>query len=202
MRIKAFVREQPIRARRERRLERRRLQHQDSVSARLAELRAMETLLERAAEIVECGWVQDAWFTVATRRGQRHVAAYEIRMAETRPVLGACLVGAVVQAGGGPSAVNTQVVRRTLDLTWHTLYGRPDERVSWCPGPSVRMLHVLDLTRWNDEPRRKQREVVGLLTAAKRLAELERSRYLADLTERRRASSQDAPLVPDLTPAG
>src|SRR5690349_19522165 len=111
MRIKGFVHEQPIRMRRERRLERRRLQQHDSASARLAELRAMETLLERAVEVVESGWVQGAWFTVATRSGKRQVSAYDLRLAETRPVLGACLVGAVVQAGGGPSAVNTQLVR-------------------------------------------------------------------------------------------
>ena len=124
------------------------------MSVRLAELHAMGTLLERAAEVVESGWVQDAWFTVATRRGQRNVTAFGLRLAENRPVVGACLVGAVVQAGGGPSAANTQLVRRTLDLTWHTLHRGPDERVEWCPGPSVRMLHVLDLTRWNDAPRR------------------------------------------------
>ena len=202
MRIESLVRERPIRTRRLRRLARRRLQRQDSMSVRLAELHAMGTLLERAAEVVESGWVQGAWFTVATRSGKRHVTAYELRLAESRPVIGACLVGAVVESGGGPSAANTQLVRRTLDLTWHTLHRGPDERVDWCPGPSVRMLRVLDLTRWNDDPGRTHGEVVGLLAAARRHTEWERDRYLADLARLTVPSQREAERVREPVPAG
>jgi hypothetical protein len=173
--------DRPTRAsRRERRAERRRLERLDATSAHLAELHAMDALFERAAEVVERGWVQGAWFTVVTRGGRRNVTAYGLRAAENRPVVGACLVGAVVHAGGGPAAVKTQLVRRSLDLTWHVLHADPDQRVQWCPGPDVRMLRLLDLTRWNDAPGRTRSEVVGLLVAARRHADLERSRYLAD----------------------
>jgi hypothetical protein len=164
--------------RRERRAEQRRLGRADSAAVHLAELHAMAPLLDRAADVVAAGWVQAAWFTVASGGGRRHVTAYEMRRAENRPVLGACLVGAVVHAGGGPAAVKSQLVRRSLDLTWHALHGSPGERVQWCPAPDVRMLRVLDLTRWNDAPGRTQAEVVGLLVSACHLVDVERSRYL------------------------
>src|SRR3954467_1612542 len=90
---------QPTRAKRhERRLERRRLQRVDRLSARLAELHAVRALLERGADVIGRGWVQDAWFTVAMATAERRVTAYEIRRTENRPVTGACLVGAVIHA--------------------------------------------------------------------------------------------------------
>lgn len=135
---------------RERRAERRRLARQDARSARLAELHAIRSLLEEAVLVVGGGWVQGAWFTVTTPTGRRAVTAYDVRLAEERPVTGACLVGAVVQAGGGPSAVRTQLVQRTLDLTWHALREDPGRPVRWCPDPQVRMIRVLELTHWND----------------------------------------------------
>ena len=165
-------------SRQERRAERRRLARVDATSARLAELHAMGPLLERAADVVAAGWVQDAWFTVASGGGSRHVTAYDLRRARNHAVVGACLVGAVVQAGGGPASVKSQLVRRALDLTWHALHGNPEERVRWCPGPDARMLRVLDLTSWNDAPGRTREEVVGLLVAARDLVDVERSRYV------------------------
>ena len=160
--------------RQERLAERRRLKHQDALSVRLAELHAIRGLLEQAAEVVRGGWVQGAWFTVATPGGQRTVTAYDLGMAENRPVTGACLVGAVVQAGGGPSAVRSQLVQRTLDLTWHALREDPGRPVRWCPGPRTRMMRVLELTHWNDAPGRTQGEVVDLLLAARQTAEVQR----------------------------
>lgn len=164
--------------RRRRAPERRRLERQDTLSGRLAELHEMDAVLGRAIEVVERGWVQGAWFTVSTRNGNRDVAAYDVRLAVGRPVVGACLVGGVVHGGGGPGAASSQLVRRTLDLTWHTLHRGPEERVAWCPGPSTRMLHVLDLTRWNDQRGRTQQEVVELLAAARQQASREGDRCL------------------------
>ena len=169
--------------RHERRAERRRLQHHDALSGHLAELHAIRALLEQAAEVVGDGWVQGAWFTVATPRGKRAVTAYDLRLAESRPVTGACLVGAVVQAAGGPATVRSQLVQRTLDLTWHTLREDPDRPVQWCPGPQVRMMRVLELTHWNDARGRTQREVVDLLLAARQTADVQRDRYLAEQAE-------------------
>ncbi len=152
--------------RRERRTERRRLRRYDALSAHLAELFSIRTLLVEAAGIVGEGWIQGAWFTVATPDGRRSVTAFDLRLARTGPVTGACLVGSVVQAAGGPGTERSQIVQRTLDLTWHALRDDPDANVRWCPGPEVRMMQVLDLTHWNDTRGRTQDEVVDLLVAA------------------------------------
>ena len=167
----------------ERRAERRRLKTQDAVSRQLAELHAIGALLERAAEVVGEGWVQGAWFTVATPGGKRAVTAYDLPMIVHRPVNGACLVGGVVEAAGGPATVRSQLVQRTLDLIGHVLREDPQQPVRWCPGPRTRMLGVLELTRWNDAPGRTQGEVVGLLVASRRAADLQRSRCLTQQAE-------------------
>jgi hypothetical protein len=160
--------------RREQRAERRRLRKLDELSSRLAELHAIHGLLEGAAKVVEAGWVQGAWFTVDTPGGGKAVTAYDLRLAMDRPVTGACLVGAVVQAAGGPATVRSQLVQRTLDLTWHALREDPGRPVRWCPGPRVRMMQVLELTFWNDAPRRTQGEVVDLLLSAQHVTDVQR----------------------------
>lgn len=171
------VPDQPSRMRREGRrarwAERRRLKRQDALSGRLAELRAIGALLEQAAKVVEAGWVQGAWFTVAARGGDRAVTTYDLGLAVTQPVTGACLVGAVVQAAGGPTEVRSQLVQRSLDLAWHALREDPMRPVKWCPGPCVRTMHVLELTFWNDVPGRTQREVADLLVAARQVADMQ-----------------------------
>jgi hypothetical protein len=166
--------------RRERRQARRRLKRQDVVSSRLAELHAMHQLLERAVEVVGTGWLQRGWFAVTSFEGPRVVTAYNLDDAVEKPVIGACLVGSVVQGAGGPAAVRTQLVQRTLDLLWHTLREEPERSVRWCPDPRTRTLRVLDLTRWNDAPARTRGEVVGLLLAAQQTATRERDRYRAE----------------------
>lgn len=156
--------------------ERRRLQRQDRLSAQLAELHAIDVLLDRAATVVGTGWVQGAWFTVATSGGPRRVAAHDLPVLGRGPVTGACLVGSVVEAAGGPATVRSQLVQRTLDVLGHTLREDPQRRVQWCPGPRMRMLGVLELTHWNDAPGRTQQEVVGLLEATRRTVEAQRDR--------------------------
>ena len=160
--------------RRERRAERRRLKQQDRRSAQLAELHAMTALLDRAAEVVGAGWVQGAWFTVATSKGERAVTAYDLPVLTHRAVTGACLVGSVVQAAGGPGAVRSPLVQRTLDAVGHTLREDPARPVRWCPGPRMRMLGLLELTSWNDAPERTQGHVVELLLAGQRTADAQR----------------------------
>jgi hypothetical protein len=164
--------------RRERRAERRRLKRQDRLSVQLAELHAMSALLTRAAEVVGAGWVQGAWFTVATGNGPRAVTSYDLTMLTRRPVTGACLVGSVVEAAGGPATVRSQLVQRALDAVGHTLREEPGHPVQWSPGPRMRMLGVLELTHWNDAPNRKQAEVVGLLEASRRTVDSQRERCL------------------------
>lgn len=159
---------------RQRRAERRRLKQHDALSGRLAELHAIRALLGQAADVVSAGWVQGAWFAVATAGGKRTVTAYELPMAVNQPVIGACLVGAIVQAAGGPATVRSQLVQRALDLARHALREDPDRPVQWCPGPRMRMMGVLELTHWNDAPERTQGEVVDFLLAAQRTVDLER----------------------------
>jgi hypothetical protein len=166
---------------RARRAERRRLKQLDALAARLGELQSMTALLERSAEVIRGGWVQGAWFTVRSPGGAKAVTAYNLRHAVDQEVTGACLVGAVVHAAGGPSTVRTQLVQRTLDLLWHTLREDSGRAVRWCPGPRVRMMQVLDLTHWNDASHRKQRQVVDLLVSARHSAVAQREATRAEL---------------------
>ena len=162
--------------RRERRAARRRLRRVDALSAQLGQLHVIRTLLEQAIEIVRGGWVQGAWFAVDMGDRTRAVTAPDLQLTTDHPVTGACLVGSVVQAGGGPEAVRSQPVQRALDLVWHSLREDAGQRVRWCPGPPVRMIHVLDLTHWNDAPDRTRGDVVGLLRSSAATVEAQRER--------------------------
>jgi hypothetical protein len=150
-----------------RRAERRRLARRDAASARLAELHQIRALLDGAAVLVSAGWVQNAWFAVrGADGGEITLTAHEIHLADGREPSGACLVGGIVHAAGGRGSVHSQLVQRTLDLTWHALHEDPRQRVRWCPPPAVRAAHVRDLTRWNDHPRRTRDDVLALLRSA------------------------------------
>lgn len=167
-------------ARRPEKRERRRLAQQDRLAARLAELHCIRALLADAITVVSAGWVQHGWFAVTDEHGQRcTITAYDLHVLTSRPVSGACLVGAVVHAGGGPSAAHTQLVQRTLDLTWHALHEDEREPVQWCPAPAIRTAHVRDLTRWNDSRGRTAGEVKALLHAAMRTANTQSEMFRA-----------------------
>lgn len=148
---------------RKRLAERRMLARRDRLTARLVELHAIAELTEKARATVENGWLQRDWYRYQD-------------LDERDSIAGACLVGAIVHAGGGPAAFTSQLVQRTLDLTWNTLYGVDGDSLAWCPPPAVRISHARDLTRWNDQPCRTRGEVVDLLTATRaeagRLSEL------------------------------
>jgi hypothetical protein len=182
LRIAPPLQERPAGVRqrwRERRRERQRLARQDRLAAHLAELHRIRDLLGDARAVIASGWVQQGWFTYRDPQGhQRTINAGNLRSIGDRPITGACLVGAIVHAGGGLSAVRSQPVQRALDLTWHTLYGDDREPIRWCPAPPIRSAQVRDLTRWNDEPGRTSDDVVSLLDATERAAgaELERAR--------------------------
>jgi hypothetical protein len=152
--------------------ERRRLARCDAVAARLAELHAIDDLLSDAAAVVGSGWVQNAWFAVATPRGERLLTAHQVKQVYVYPVTGACLAGAIVLAAGGPDQAATQLVQRTLDLTWHALRDDPEPPAVLCPSPPVRSMRLLDLTRWNDAPGRTRTDITNLLRSAGDLAEL------------------------------
>lgn len=162
------------------RAERRRLARCDAVSARLAELHAIGSVLTRAAEVVSHGWVQGGWFTVADPRGEVLLLAYDVRRPAEQPITGACLVGSIVHSSGEPAT--SQLVQRTLDLTWHALRDDLDRPSVLCPAPPVRAMRLRDLTRWNDRPGRSQDEVVDLLHRTGALADRHAAAYRAERT--------------------
>ena len=171
-------------SRRERRRRQRALRERDRRSAKLAELHHVEALLEEASTVIERGWIQHAWFAYDDAAGRRRVVtAFSKRSSSVGPVAATCLVGAVVHAAGGPSTARSQLVQRTIDLTWHALFRGQHEQIRWCPSPLERAGHVQDLAHWNDDPARRSREVTSLLGEARRLAQVEEERTRASLTE-------------------
>jgi hypothetical protein len=149
------------------RKQRRLLGEQDRLTARLAELYRIKALLGDALTVVSSGWVQHDWFVVTNDDGNPvRINAHSVHTVTNRPVVGACLVGAIVHAGGGPAAARSQLVQRSLDVTWHALHEEQDRAVQWCPAPTVRTAHVRDLTRWNDHPQRNASEVTALFRTA------------------------------------
>jgi hypothetical protein len=171
----ALVDEHPTRALTLSRGERRRLARCDAVAARLAELHAIGGLLSEAAAVIGTGWVQNAWFAVATPGGERLLTAHQVRQVYVYPVTGACLAGSIVLAAGGPDQARTQLVQRTLDLTWHALRDDLEPPTVLCPSPPVRTMRLLDLTRWNDSRERTRTDVTDLLGCAKDLVGLHRT---------------------------
>lgn len=145
--------------------------HQDRMSSQLAEMHLIRTLLADASMVVRAGWIQHGWFAYRDETGhQRLVGSHNLRQLAGRPLTGACVVGAIVQAGGGPKAAHTQPVHRALDLTWHALLGAESYPVGYCPAPALRVARTRDLTVWNDQPRRRAEDVTALLGAADRMA--------------------------------
>jgi hypothetical protein len=185
----AFVLAPPLLERPPSRRQRRRLAELDRLAAHLTGLEQVRAVVAGAAAVVATGWVRHGWFSCRDGRGAEHlVTARDAHLLADRPVTGACLVGAVVQAGGGLAAVGTQPVQRALDLTWHALQGDPDRPVRWCPAPAVRAQHVRELTGWNDTPGRTADEVAGLLARADRTVGVE-----IDRTRRARAALAGRP---------
>ena len=171
---------------RTRRRQSRQLRLRDQISARLAELDQIACILNDAAELVRAGWLQDSWFAYRDDAGRiRPVHAYNAKQLTGHPVVAACLVGAIVQAGGGLPHVRTQVVQRALDVTWHTLAKTPPALVRRTPAPETRLHHVQDLTRWNDHPGRTAGQAEELLrrsaTAARSEADIVRRLPVAQL---------------------
>jgi hypothetical protein len=153
---------------RQRIAERRRLAGLDRASAQLAELYRARTVLADARTVVEAGWIQHGWFAYRDEQGrQQPVDAYNLDQLAGRLPTGACLVGAIVQAGGGVPAAHSQPVHRALDLTWLALSGDGADR---CLAPALRVARVRELTAWNDRPQRRAHDILALLAAAEQRA--------------------------------
>jgi hypothetical protein len=160
------------------------LRLRDETSARLAELDHMTDILNHAADLIGGGWLQHSWFAYLDDNGRtRTVTAHNVARMADHPVVGACLVGAIVQAGGGLSNVGSQAVQRAVDLTWHTLREIQVRANHWTSAPEIRMDRVRDLTHWNDHPSRTAPQAEALLrrTAAAASSEAARMSQRSDL---------------------
>jgi hypothetical protein len=159
---------------------RRALREQDRLSAKLGELYRIETLLGDAAHVVERGWMQHGWFAYVDPAGVRRIVTGCTprikRTLDPEQVVTTCLVGAIVHAAGGPGEARSQIVQRTIDLTWHASFRGAHERIRWSPPPVERAGHVMDLARWNDRPGRTSQEAAALLRRARTLAQTEAER--------------------------
>jgi hypothetical protein len=165
---------------RERRRSRRELREQDRRSARLAQLHEASKVLVGALGMVDHGWIQNGWFRYVDDEGvRRTVVGWSPRLARALghdTVVGACLVGAIVHAAGGPEHARSSSAQRAIDLTWHASFRGEEEPFRWLPSPTERAGHVIDLVHWNDLPERRPDDVAAVLHRAQGLAAAEGDR--------------------------
>ena len=133
----------------------RQLRLRDETSARLAELDHMTDILNQAAELIGGGWLQHSWFAYLDDNGRtRTVTAHNVNRMAGRPVVGACLVGAIVQAGGGLSNVRSCMrskYKRTagprlLRFVWTACETSPAGTITRT-GPRPRQRHCFAVAR-------------------------------------------------------
>ena len=121
-------------------------------------------VLEGARAELEAGWVQGGWWSVSSRDGSpRLVNGYAAAGGTPDHVDGACLVGALVRAGGPDAG---RAVDAVYDALWASRGqpGLPGPRP--VPSPDVRLARGRTLTQWNDRAERTQAEVLALVDQA------------------------------------
>lgn len=132
-----------------------------------AELVRLQAILSDARHLVEENWVRGAWFALRDHGRTRLVRGGNAIMLGDSRIIGSCLVGAIIRAGG--EAASEQPVQRALDAVWHALREPEGSEVRWCPPPMTRLQHLRDLTRWNDDESRSADDVSSLLLTAERV---------------------------------
>ena len=145
----------------------------DAELERLLQLEGARAVLERARALIAQGWVQDAFYVVRGRNGDRRpVSPFGLLLLTRTDVVGACLVGAVAHASGSVDRRDRRgQAALAVDSLWHTLAEDPSyERVPTAPfdavHPAARAARVRELARWNDEPARTRDDVLGLVDRA------------------------------------
>lgn len=162
--------------------ERRRLARHDRQSAQLAQLHSTRAVLADARTVVAASWIQGGWFAYRDGQGrERLVGPHNLHEIAGQQLTGACLVGAIVHAGGGLPAARTAPVHHALDLAWQALFQVSTTPLGHCPGPALRTARVRDLTKWNDRPSRTTENVTDLLGAADRTVGAQIDRVLGVL---------------------
>ena len=146
---------------------------QDAELERLRQLEGARAVLEQARALIAQGWVQDAFYVVRGRNGERRpVSPFGLLLLTRTDVVGACLVGAVAHASGSVDRRDRRgQAALAVDSLWHTLAEDPSyERVPTAPfdavHPAARAARVRELARWNDEPARTRDDVLGLVDRA------------------------------------
>jgi hypothetical protein len=142
----------------------RRLMPPPSSALVLDQLNRQLAVLEGARAELEAGWVQGGWWTVSSRDGNPTlVSGFAAAAGTPVHVDGACLVGALVRAGGPDAG---RAVDAVYDALWASR-GQPDlPGPRPVPSPEVRLARVRTLTRWNDQADRTQAEVLGVVDQA------------------------------------
>ena len=140
----------------------------------LAQLKGQLAVLEGARAELEAGWVQGNWWTVNSSDGTPRTVTGFVAAAggSSGDGDGACLVGALAQAGSRlPDAASD--VGRAVDAVYDALWasrGQPGVRLPGglppVPPPEVRLARVRTLTRWNDCAERTQAEILELVDRA------------------------------------
>ena len=126
------------------------------------------TVLVGARPVLEHGWLQNVERMVQGADGR-------LRPRGKGVVVGACLVGAVVEAGRRNDR-DPAAAWPALDALWLTLYDEEDtvesvgvecmDSLGRVLPPVVRDLRARDLARWNDAPERTLDEVLALVDRA------------------------------------
>jgi hypothetical protein len=167
------------------------------------------TVLVGARPVLEHGWLQHVERMVRGSDGR-------LRPRGKGVVVGACLVGAVVEAGRRNDR-DPAAAWPALDALWLTLYDEESSGAAGSDGvdcmealgrvlpPVVRDLRARDLARWNDAPERTLDDVLALVDRASgRLWELQRAqveRQAAEKAEKQAAAEPDAVSAPAAPPA-
>ena len=140
---------------------------------RVRQLEGARVVLEQARALIAEGWVQDAFYVVRGRTGERRpVSPFGLLLLTRTDVVGACLVGAVAHASGPVDRRDRRgQAALAVDTLWQTLaedpaYGRTFAVPADTVHPAARAARVRELARWNDEPTRSREDVLGLLDRA------------------------------------
>jgi len=147
----------------------RRLMPPPSAELVLDQLNRQLAVLEGARAELEVGWVQGGLWSVTSADGnQRLVTGYAAAGGGSPDhVDGSCLVGALAR-GGSPSYVG-RAVDAVYDALWTSRgqIGAPrDGGLPPVPAPEIRLARVRMLTRWNDQAKRTQEEVLAVVDRA------------------------------------
>jgi hypothetical protein len=122
-------------------------------------------VLSATRGVIARGWVQNTWYLVETPGGRRRAGQrfFPGRL-DHRHVVGACLVGGVMQ-GAWQLSSHSEYAYPAIDALWHTLFETGVDVGPPVP-PLVRATRVRDLTTWNDRGYRTSDEVLRLVDAA------------------------------------